>query len=499
MDKIRIFYADFLDSLTDGERATLRAFFTDFDQYFDTSSSERRRFREDFEMAIIALHSRGVPVEEITERLALSNLGGYYARPSVLWFPLDNSAKIYPISMDHGTQNLFRISVYFKEDILPEVMQIALTFTVKRFPAFATSLKKGVFWHYLDSVKCRFSLTEEHDVPCQPIKVSISGSSSFRLLYYKNRVSAEFFHVLTDGTGGTVFIKALAAEYLRLMGVKVSSTEGHDLWNINDTPTRDEFENAFERIERTKGSSGFIDRPATQMNGKLSVRRPCRILHLKMPTDALLSAARSYGATVTVYLLTLMFLAASAATDELSGELSIQVPVNMRKFYETRTVRNFAMYCGIRMAISDIGDKEDMVRAITSQLEQKASKESMQEMISASVKLVSALRCIPLVIKQPVARRVCGFLGEKIFSTTLSNLGVVTLPEELSEHIESMDFCLGAPEHNRLACAAISFGGVTTFSITKNTPDPTFEEKMLSLLSEDGIETRVEGSEFYER
>ena len=500
MDRITLEYQQFLDTLSDAERSALSDFFSGFDLNFTISGRDRRRIREDFEFAFMALYDRGVSIEEAKSRLALSNLGGFYARQSIMWFPLDDAAKIYPISMGHGVQNLFRLSVYFKEDVVPEVLQMALTFTIKRFPGFATTLKKGFFWHYLDTVKKRFSLVEENDVPCQAMKISLSGSCSFRLVYYRNRVSAEFFHVLTDGTGGMVFLKAIAAEYLRILhGVVPSPDEESDLWDVNETPMLEEFENAFVKLERAKSSGGFIQRSAVQMSGALELRRPCRILHFKMPTEKLREAAKKIGSTVTVYLLSKMFLACSAATEELAGDISIQLPVNMRKFYPTRTIRNFSMYCGIRLPVSEISERINLSEQIAQQIAEKAAEEPMHEMITSAVKLVSALRLIPLAIKQPVAKMVYGFLGDKTCTTTFSNLGLANMPESLSKYIESMDFCLGAPENNRLAVAAISFGGVTTFSITKNTADPTFEEKMLKYLTDDGIDVTVEGSAFYER
>ena len=497
METVKIAFYGFLDSLCEEDREKINRFFSEFDLNFSLSKAEKRKFKYDFERAICALYERGTSIDEALERLALANLGGYYARTSVMWFPLDDAAKIYPISMEHGRQMMFRLSVYFKEDVIPEILQMALTFTIKRFPSFATCLKKGVFWYYLDAVKKHFSIEEENDVPCQPINVSISGSNSFRLMYYKNRVSAEFFHVLTDGTGGIVFLKAIAAEYLRLLGVKVSKEDMGDLCDVNAIPMREEFENTFVTVEKAKSGSGFVDKPALQMNGKLSHRKPCRILHFKMDSKKLHDVAKSCGATVTCYLLAQMFLACSSATDELSGEINIQVPVNMRKFYNSKTLRNFSMYCGVRIPVESIKDKETLIPEIAAQLEAKANKESMHEMITAAVNLVSAIRLIPLVIKQPVAKMVYGFLGEKIYTTTLSNLGVVKMPRAYAEHIEYMDFCLGAQQLNRLACAVVTFGNVTTFSISKMTADPTFEDRMYKFLTEDGIDVEVEGSEFY--
>ena len=494
MKNVKVGFYSFVKTLSNSDRELIYKFFTEFDLHFLMSKKEKKKFRTDFELAIIELYESGVTIEEALSRLDLSNLGGFYARPSVMWFPLDDAAKIYPISMEHGRQQVFRLSVYFKECVIPELLQMALTFTIKRFPSFATTLKKGFFWHYLDAVKKHFSIEEESDVPCQPIKVSLSGSKSFRLVYYNNRVSAEFFHVLTDGTGAMTFFKALISEYLRLCGIK--ATDG-DIWDVNDTPTNEEFENAFVKVEKAKNGSGFVDKAAIQMNGKLARRKPCRILHFKMNADKLHEVAKQHGATVTAYLLMQMFYACRASTDELTGDLHIQVPVNMRKFYPTKTVRNFSMYCGVRIPIENIGDKESMISEISTQLVEKSSKEKMHEMITAAVNLVSSIRVIPLVIKQPIAKLVYGFLGEKIYTTTFSNLGVVNMPSEFSKYIECMDFCLGAQMTNRLACTAVTCSGVSTFSISKMTADPTFEERMYKLLTDDGIDVEVEGSEYY--
>ena len=496
MKNTKTTFATFCETLSPEENELLLQFFSEFDTHFLVSKRNKKQFKTDFETAIMILYRQGVSMDEVLSRLSLSNLGGFYARPSVMWFPLDDAAKIYPISMEHGSQQVFRMSVYFKEDVVPELLQMALTFTIKRFASFATTLKKGFFWHYLDMVKRRFSIEEEHDVLCQPIKVSLSGSQSFRLMYYQNRVSAEFFHVLTDGTGAMTFFKCLISEYLRLCGVKAPLG---DIWNVNDTPTVEEFENAFTKVEKAKNSSGFVDKVAAQMNGRLTRRRPCRILHFKMNADRLRTVAKANGATVTAYLLMQMFYACSAATDELTGDINIQLPVNMRKFYPSKTVRNFSMYCGIRIPIERIGNKEELLAEINAQIVEKAEKEKMREMITAAVNLVSSIRLIPLAIKQPIAKMVYGMLGEKIYTTTFSNLGVIRFPEELMEHIDYMDFCLGAQVTNRLACAAVTCGDVATFSISKMTADPAFEEKMYQLLTNDGIDVEVEGSEYYAR
>lgn len=489
-------FEDYIKTLPAGDRAALAEFFSGFDSHCILAKAEKRKLREDFEKAILYYVNSNLSLGRALELLDPANLGGFYARPAVLWFPLDDAAKIYPLSMKPGSMSVFRLSVYLKEPVVPELLQMALDFAIRRFPSFATTLKKGFFWHYLDTAKRRFTVSLESDIPCRPLKVSQSGSPAFRVLYWDRRISVEFFHVLTDGTGGMVFLKALTGEYLRLKGIDACVDKGP--WALGETPSPEEFENAFARIEQSSSSSGFVERAALQMSGRLSENRPCRVFHFRMDAAGLHEAAKKYRATVTVYLLALMFMAGKAATDQLKGEQSIQVPVNMRKFYPSKTVRNFSLYCGIRLPIEKIGDMEAMTGEISRQLESKGSKEAMNRMLTGTERLVNSLRFVPLAVKQPAARLIYGFLGDKIFTNTLSNMGVVQLPDRMAKEIEAMDFVLGTAISNRASCSLVTVNNTAMFSIAKLTADPSFEEKLYELLTRDGVEVKVEGSELYE-
>ncbi len=488
-------FEDYWASCDPEDQALLSCFFQGFYEHCIMSKSTVKMLKEDFENAILYYVNHSIPLDSALNLLDTRFLGGFYARPPVAWFPLDNAAKIYPLSMARGKMTMFRLSATLKAPVVPALLQMALNFTIKRFPSFATTLKKGFFWHYLDTAKRRFCVEAESDIPCRPIQVSQSGSQTFRTLYFDQRISVEFFHVLTDGFGGMEFLKALVTEYVRLTGVPV--TPGDLVCDIQADPRPEEIENAFALVERTGSGAGFVDKPALQLSGRLSDIRPCRLLHFHMPTQQLLDVARSHETTVTAYLLALMFLATKTACDELSGEISFQVPVNMRKFHPSKTLRNFSMYCGIRLPISQITDIHRILPEITAQLQQKGSREKMDEMLTATQNMVSLLRLVPLFIKQPVAKIVYGFLDDRIFTSTLSNLGVVQLPAEVSEQVQSMDFVLGASAVNRIGCSVVTVNGNTTFSITKMTADPSFEERLYELLRCDGITVEAKGSVLY--
>ncbi len=503
MKKTESDFKNYAEALPEKEKTLLAEYLSRLSQHICLPKKQKRDMLEDFEKALLYYRSAGLPLSEALKRLDSLNLGGFYARPPILWCPLDDAAKIYPMSMKRHQMAVFRLSVYLKEDIVPELLQIALTFTIKRFPSFAMTVKNGFFWHYMDAAKRRYAVLPETEIPCSPLKVYASGSTAFRVVYFKNRISAEFFHVLTDGTGGMVFLKTLAAEYLRLRGYEVECGSG--ALDINEAPSAGETANEFiktEKNERTaeagpEQKAGFRDERAIPMSGKLAYHRPCQVIHFELDSFALKAAAKAKNATVTEYMLALMFIAGKFATEEMKGKIQIQVPVNMRKYYPSDTLRNFTLYCNIKIPIVDIGNIDGLLPEIRRQMQAKASRESMSEMMNSAVRLVKTLRLVPLFIKRPVAQLIYGFLGDKVFSNTLSNLGQISVPPGMEKYVEKFDFVLGTAVTNRAACSMVTFGRIAVLAVSKLTPDPSFEEKMYMLLKEGGLDPQVKGSELY--
>lgn len=488
-------YARFIQQMPEAERGSVDTFFRLLDQHLRLSREWKRPIVRDFENALLWYCQNGVPLSRALELLSPEKLGGFYSRPADGWFPLDAAAKVYPLSMNHRQMAVFRLSVTLDREVVPELLQMALTFTIKRFPFFATTIKNGVFWHYIDAAKRRFPVEPESTVPCAGINVSMTGSKSFRVLYYKNRVSCEFFHILTDGTGGMIFLKSLTAEYLRLLGAEVPAELG--VLDIDALPDASESADDFSKHVSGRKSSGFVDKPALQMGGRLSRVKPCQVIHFDMDAQALRTAARERDASVTALIASMMFIACKAATDRQHGAVHIQVPVNMRNHFDSRTLRNFSLYANIHLELEEITTLDAILPKVAQQLKAGVSFDKMQEMMNGAVKLVRSVRLVPLFIKRPVARLIYGFLGDRAFTTTLSNLGVVETPEGMREHIKKMDFVLGTVALSRAAVSMVTVNGTATLSIAKLTADPSFEERLYKLLAGAGLKIHVTGSELY--
>ena len=139
------------------------------------------------------------------------------------WFRLDNSAKLFPFLTTKDTQNLFRFTIDLSEDIDSHKLELALNKTLVRFPSFAVRLRRGIFWYYLEKNEKPAKAYPESDIIMAQITPHNCNGYSFRTMYYKNRLTLEFFHLLCDGSGAMQFIKCLLYTYLTDMGKKVDS------------------------------------------------------------------------------------------------------------------------------------------------------------------------------------------------------------------------------------------------------------------------------------
>ena len=151
-------------------------------------------------------------VDYICDMLDLKNLGDFYSDRKRKNYALDNAAIVYPLGMRYGQMPMFRLSCELKEDTRPALLQVALDFTIKRFPCYSAIIKTGFFWHYLETTNNIHLIEEEKDIPCRPISIVLRSKRSMRVLYYKKRISVEFFHTLCDGSGGMIFLKTLLGE-----------------------------------------------------------------------------------------------------------------------------------------------------------------------------------------------------------------------------------------------------------------------------------------------
>ncbi len=481
--------------LTQSQQDKIDSFFADLAEASDVTLLAKNLLHEHFVAGFEYYLNQGRSIDEICEILCLDHLGDFYRSRKRQTYSLDNAAIVYPLGMRYGQMPMFRLSFVLKEEIEPVLLQLALDFTLKRFPTFSAVIKNGFFWHYLESVNNVSLIEEEKEIPCKPISIVLRTYRSFRVLYYHDRLSVEYFHVITDGNGGLVFLKTLLAEYLRLKGVDVAKEKG--VLDIDEEIDKRELVNEFKNAKGESSLSTFMDKKAVQLDGKLSRMNITRIIHFEMDADLLHQKAKEYGASVTAYICALIFMAARSCVSR-KGVFNIQIPVNMRKFNGSRTLRNYSMYFNASMELDKLPEKKELITGIAKQIKEKGSEEMMSQMMKTTGKLIDSLSFVPLFLKVPIMQHVYGYMSNSIISDTLSNLGVIDLPDGMKDEVEKAFFLLVPGSPNRISTTLATVNGTAVFTVIKNSDDPSFENKLYSYLQDDGVLKAIEGSVEYE-
>ena len=258
-------------------------------------------------------------------------------KKNLRWLKLDNAAKIYPAARRKYWTNVFRISVTFRDDIDPAVLQSALDVTVKRFPSVAVRLRTGVFWYYLEEIPEAPRVMSEESCSLNRMTFRSIRKCAIRVLYHKKRMSVEMFHSVTDGNGGLVFAKTLAAEYAReKYGIDTPSGDG--ILDLTEDAAESELEDSFGRYDAPVSASRREDN-SYMMTG---THEPDGFLHVTtgiIDTASALELSKKYGTTLTVFLAAVMMKCIYDIQNERVRNpkkreaVRILIPVNLRKLF----------------------------------------------------------------------------------------------------------------------------------------------------------------------
>lgn len=452
------------------------------------SSILKKQIRIDYEKAFLYYHDK-ISLDKSIERLDPDKLWNFYNTAPKLWFPLDTVAKIYPLSMHNKWMAMFRLSFYMDEDVVPELLQIALSTTIKRFPYFSTTIKKWFFWHYLDTIQTRFTIEQEKTYLCETMNISTNSSKLFRVIYRKNRISVEFFHILTDWYGWMEFLKSLAAEYLRLLWNNI--WESPLVKDISQAPHADEMKNDYTKAEKQKKVKWYKDEKALKIIGKTGNVIPTWVIHFDFNCNDIKNLSKKFWVSVTALMLWYIIVATAKSTKWNKWNIQVQVPVNMRQFYQSETLANFSLYVLIKIKKESIVDFPSLVHEIQKQLEEKATKETLNEKMCYAEKTAKSIKYLPLFIKKYLVRAIFRFIWNNTISNTLSNIGVIELPEDMKKHIIKADACLWPQVSRKVACTLITCNKTTTLTITKTIKNKEFEKSIMEQLENDGIEFKL--------
>lgn len=426
------------------------------------------------------------------------------SRPRGLrWMRLDNAAKIYPAARSRRWSNAFRLSATLKERVDKEVLQRALDAVVPRFPSLSVRLCRGFFWYYLEELSAAPLVGDEGGYPLKHMSRRELHRCAFRVLVYENRVAVEFFHAITDGNGGVVFLKNLLAEYVeQKYGTAVPCT--HGVVDRRAQPRAEELADRFSEhctgraLSRAESNAYHID--GTRIRGGFTHDVSMRLSAAEVKTRA-----RAMGVTVTAYL-TAVLMEATVLLQERAVKrpshyrpVKVLLPVNLRRLFPEHadTLRNFALYVtpeiDPRMGEYTL---EEICRTVSHQMGMEITPKRMSARVTANVNSEKSVfvRILPLFIKNAVMKLIFSLVGERKSSFNFSNLGAVTLPEEIARHVHHLNFVLRVPATTNNNVSAISFGDELRIDFVRSMQEPLLERAFYEILKREGIAVTVESN-----
>lgn len=407
-------------------------------------------------------------------------------------YAIDNASILYLSLMRKDHTNTYRFTMTLTEDICPETLQMAVDRIYRRFPTVIAGFYPG-FFHYLQ-VPAKTAPLVQKDPGCL---VTMSReeirSCAYRVYYARKTVSIEAFHALTDGYGAIASFTTLIAEYLRLKhGIQIPVTG--TLVDPEQSPMLQELEDAYLNYENGKPLH-LPSRYAYQLPGGCGIRNAVRISSLQIPTSEILEAAHKHSVSITSLISSVMASSVMEIQKQHEGSprkpVRIMVPVDLRRLFPSRTLRNFILYALPTMEPQDQEKPlSELLRSFSRQIHSQTERKQLSSIMSYNVRTQSAwyFQIIPLAIKCAFMRLAYRFFGESNSSVTVTNLGNVRLPEEMTEYVKHMEVILTPRVRSPYNCAILSYNGMLSINISRfpqrTELEDLFFQKLQSVMQE---------------
>ena len=382
------------------------------------------------------------------------------------------------------------------------VLRAALDVTVRRFPSIAVRLRRGVFWYYLEEITKAPAIEEDKSYPLVHVPFDDVRKCAFRVLVYGRRVAVEFFHAVTDGTGGLIFLKTLVAEYL-CQKYKINIPAGNGVLGRLEDPDPEELEDSFLRYAGDITASR-AEQTAYHLSGTPEPDGFLNLTTLMLPVPAVKEKAKEFGVSVTEFIAAVMMKAISDLQAEKVPRrmrrkpVKVLLPVNLRGLFPSRTMRNFASYVTPEID-PRLGDYSlaEICRIVHYRMGLENDPRMMAAKIATNVasERSAVLRVMPLFVKNIAMKAVFDLVGECKSCLCLSNLGLVKLPEEMAPYVARMDFIIGVQAKAPHNCGVVSWNGTMYINMIRNIREPELESHFYRVLHALGLPVKVESNQ----
>ena len=412
------------------------------------------------------------------------------------WHRLDNAANVFPLISHKNFSNVFRLAVEMKTSVNPQLLQKALDITLPYFGNFNFKIRSGFFWYYFEPTNTRLLIQKESLRPCAYVDTKMKHHHLFRILYYKNRISLEVFHAITDGTGAMHFLTELTVNYLKLVS-------GESLPEVGPRrKIKSELEDSYKKYyKKMKHTKKHIPR-AFKFKGKRLPINTLGVLHGFLDVDAVIDYSRSIDVTLTEYIASTYLWAiysTSLDDDKKKRPIHLAVPINLRRFFESKSNMNFFSHITVAIEKSSVPLTFELILAsVKEQFRTQITKENMLENISKEVALSRnpLTRIVPLLLKN-IFVKIIHLKTIQSYTTTLSNVGKIEMPEKWANDVAHFELVMNATSVDPMKCTICTYQNKMVVTISSQLEDTRIQSAFFRKLASDGLNVTIESNGAY--
>jgi len=402
--------------------------------------------------------------------------------------------------MSNDLTSVFRISASLNGPIRYSAIREAVSITSERFPYFNVSLGSGIFWHFLEINHQPPRIQAEEKIPCTAFAAKRKGEPLYRIIIKNKNISVEFLHILTDGAGALEYLKSLLYVYLTLTGENLSASG--EIMLPASPVSEEEFEDGYNKFFQK------LPRPVKMVKAwhlpfKPRKRPRSTVIRAEISVEEIRNVSHKYKVSVTEYFVSvyhfalqrIFFSGEYKKGDKRNKILRIEVPVNMRKIFPSRTLRNFSLFVlpeiDLRLGTYTF---EDIVKSVHHQMQLNTDPKQISRFLSSNVSSEKQIiiRIMPLFIKNLVISAVYKRLASKRMTGTVTNLGQVNLPEEMKNLITSFEIIPPPPNKNvKVSCALVSYKDKLRICFNNITESNELERQVFKHLTDAGIHVKI--------
>jgi hypothetical protein len=265
--------------------------------------------------------------------------------------------------------------------------------------------------------------------------------------------------------------------------------------------TNGQDEDAFKKYYQPKLPNPRKTSRAFHFPFKLIDKGEYRITTGLFSYEGLKTCASQYNTSPTKYLLMLLFetvqsyIEASDLSQQEIAPIIINMPVDLRGYFDSVTVRNFFISLTPQIDVR-LGHftREEILSELDHYLALNLSPKHLSQYIRRNFRneLFWHIRVIPLFIKNAIIPIVYNYYGESSYTTSLSNIGSVKMEAPYDSMIDHFELLPPPSEGNIIKATMISYQDITALSFGSLTEDRTIERLFFRKLREEGLHIKME-------